>query len=588
MYFRREAPVEYAWCDAWIEIQRGGSVRFDTYFNGFSAEKWFKYSKIQTVTLTLRVRGQLRVTLMRLEKHGGEILTEYTGEYLCATRNGETKEFTFPFQTPSAAGMYCFSLYGVGAKSAFYGGHYDAILPEDQINPVKLALAICTFRRERFVETNLRLLRERFLDNPDSPLRDGLEVFIADNARTLDAGRLSSDKIHIFPNKNAGGTGGFARCLIEIGKVRRERGLTHVLLMDDDILLEPEAIFRTRAMLACLKDAYRDAFIGGAMLRLDQRCIQTESGALWNGGELVSLKSGLDLREPEACLLNEIEECPQFNAWWFCAFPAEIVREDNLPMPLFIRGDDVEYGLRNLKHLILMNGICVWHEPFEYKYASYLYYYILRNRLIDNALHQMVLPKKAFEKILWRQVMDELRLYRYKNAELLMRGVEDFLRGPGWLKGQDGEALHQEILQSGYQLRCLEDMEERVFFQYSLYEAAREDKPDTVFWKKALNRLTINGTYLQPRKEYAMIPTVGAQQSSVYRVRTVLHYDAALRKAFLTRRDPAWCRRCVKRLRALYRQLDGAYDAASARFAAQARELTGLDFWKNYLNLENS
>ncbi len=68
-------------------------------------------------------------------------------------------------------------------------------------------------------------------------------------------------------------------------------------------------------------------------------------------------------------------------------FPMKIVTPENLPMPIFIRGDDLEYGLRNMKTLILMNGICVWHEPFENKYSSFLEYYIMRNQLIDNSFH---------------------------------------------------------------------------------------------------------------------------------------------------------------------------------------------------------
>ena len=98
------------------------------------------------------------------------------------------------------------------------------------------------------------------------------------------------------------------------------------------------------------------------------------------------MKAGLELESCEACLLNEVEESAEYNAWWYCCFPLEIVTEENLPLPLFIRGDDVEYGIRNMKQLILMNGICVWHEPFENKYSSFLEYYIIRNQLITNAL----------------------------------------------------------------------------------------------------------------------------------------------------------------------------------------------------------
>ena len=44
------------------------------------------------------------------------------------------------------------------------------------------------------------------------------------------------------------------------------------------------------------------------MLRLDKQWYQTESGALWNGGNLISRKVGLDLRDLDACLYNEFEE----------------------------------------------------------------------------------------------------------------------------------------------------------------------------------------------------------------------------------------------------------------------------------------
>lgn len=93
-------------------------------------------------------------------------------------------------------------------------------------------------------------------------------------------------------------------------------------------------------------------------------------------GNLISNKSNLNMNVTWDCLFNEIEEYTEFNAWWYCCFPMDVVSEENLPLPIFIRGDDLEYGLRNMKHLILMNGICVWHEPFENKYSSFLEYYI--------------------------------------------------------------------------------------------------------------------------------------------------------------------------------------------------------------------
>ncbi len=586
MYFRRGEEVFYSWCNDWIDIHPNGMIDFDTYFNGFSAEKWMKYTKVKDVTLMLKVKGYLRLTLMRKEKQGDKILTEYVGEYLCITEKDEAKEFTFPFLTPSPYGMYCFRLTGIEGVSVFYGASYHAEITKKESNPVKIGIDICTYKREKYIERNLNLLNDRFLNNPDSCLYDRLEVFVSDNAHTLDTKKLSSDKIHIVQNKNVGGAGGFTRGMIEIKKVSEKHRITHILVMDDDIRIEPESVFRTYTLLSCLKDSYKDTFIGGAMLRLDNRYIQTESGAMWNGGELISLKSRLDLRSLDACLFNEFEEHAQFNAWWFCAFPISVARDDNLPMPIFIRGDDVEYGLRNMKHLILMNGICVWHEPFENKYSSFLYYYVLRNRLIDNALHDMNMPKKAFIAELKKQVNDELRIYRYKNAELLMRGVEDFFRGVVWLSQQDGEKLHQEIMKSGYKLQYLEDLEEPVQFLYPLYEASLHDVPPLSKNQRMINHFTINGTYLKPIKSYNIVPTVGICQASVYRVDTVLNYDYASRKGFITRRDPAKCRELLKQLHVLCNKVDKNYDEAVKTFAENYRQLTSLAFWNRYLGLE--
>lgn len=582
MYFRRNEFVEYSWCSDFIEIGEKGNVFFDTYFNGFSAEKWYKYTDIKQLYLTVKIQGSVRVTIMRKEKVGADIFTEYCGEYLC-TSEEKPKEFTFPVTSPSQIGMFCFNIVGIGEESYFYGGNFNA----EVANPhhVKLAIDICTFKRERFVASNLALLNKNFLENKKSFLNDKLEVFISDNAHTLDVKELSSDKIHIYENKNVGGAGGFTRGMIEISKVREQKGITHILVMDDDIRIEPEAIFRTCTLLSCAKQQYKDAFIGGAMLRLDHQYFQVESGAMWNGGKLISLKHGLDLRSLDACLFNEIEEHAQFNAWWYCVIPAEVVTDSNLPMPIFIRGDDVEYGLRNMKHLILMNGICVWHEPFENKYSSFLYYYILRNRLIDNSLHNMVMPKQEFIFVLETQVMDEVRLYRYKNADLLLRGVEDFFKGVDWLKQQDGEQLHKQVMSEGYKLQYLDDIEGGVQLLYPLYEESLRAAPATGFKSRLINHFTVNGTYLKPKRYYNIVPTIGVQQSSIYRTELILNYDYASRKGFVTRRDPAHAKKCIKRLKTLTALINREYDDAVKKFAQDAKSLMSLEFWNKYLGI---
>ena len=92
-----------------------------------------------------------------------------------------------------------------------------------------------------------------------------------------------------------GGAGGFTRDLIEILEHNDIFQITHILLMDDDIVIEPESLVRTFMLLCLLREEYLDAFIGGAMLRLDRQYIQVEAGAVWDAGclETAQNESGL-------------------------------------------------------------------------------------------------------------------------------------------------------------------------------------------------------------------------------------------------------------------------------------------------------
>ena len=440
-------------------------IAIDTYFNSFSIGKWKKYTRIKNVYITLKFTGKMRITLIRKERQGKEVLTHYIKEKIIES-SGE--EVTICFNDPYCTGIYTIDLFAV-TNSIFYGGYYWTDIDEKDIDSGSIALDICTFKREHFIKKNIGLIKKKiFESNNYDFFKKKIEIFIIDNGNSLVPEEFPEKYIHLIHNKNVGGAGGFTRGLIEIKKKSKILGITHALLMDDDIVVEPESIYRTWCLLSILKTEYKEAFVGGAMLRLDHQNIQVECGAIWNRGELLGRKAGLDLRGVAPCLYTEVEESIEYTAWWYTALQLSVVREDNLPIPIFIRGDDVEYGMRNARRIITMNSICVWHEPFENKYSSTTFYYILRNRLIDNAIHGVNMSKKELIRELERQVLSEVYLYRYKNARLLLRGVVDYLAGIDWLKTKKGEDIHNSLLNDGYKMQYLEDIQG--YFDYGLFE----------------------------------------------------------------------------------------------------------------------
>ena len=570
--------IEYLPEEKKIRMQKGAVVTFDTYFNGFSIEKWKKYTVIGDVSVKLVLSGRFRVTLLTKEKIKDDVLTHVVSETV--VENEQAAEVEFPYTFADAKGMYTFMLTALEDGSIFAGGSYHAAVAEGKVRDVKIGIAICTFKREPFIEKNLRILNENILNNPASPLHGHLEVFVADNGQSLDRERLSSDKIHINPNRNLGGAGGFTRDLIEIMTHNEELCVTHALLMDDDIVIEPEALVKTYQILTLLKDEYEDAFIGGAMLRLDKQAIQVEAGASWNGGWLKSLKHDLDLRKCDSCLYNEIEEYTEFNAWWYCCFPMKIVTPENLPMPIFIRGDDLEYGLRNMKTLILMNGICVWHEPFENKYSSFLEYYIMRNQLIDNSFHCQWYGARQLNRAILGHCFREVTFYRYKNVDLYLQGIKDFLKGPGWLMEQDGEALHKSVMAAGYRGQELNTLD--VPFDYPTFEKSYKYVDSKISKIKRL--LTLNGLFLRA-KGNNVVPMSAARPALFYRKKKVLQYDVTSHKGFVTEKSFKTSMRCLFSALGLTFTVRFKLKKAQNAWRTEGLKLRTLEFWNGFLGL---
>ena len=562
-----------------IMMQKDAVVAFDTYFNGLSIEKWKKYTVIGDVSLKLTLSGRFMVTLLTKEKIKDDVLVHVISETIVESEK-ET-EFEFPYTFADARGMYTFTLTALSDNSVFAGGSYHATVAQEKVRDVKIGIAICTFKREPFIEKNLLILNEAILKNPESPLYGHLEVFVADNGQTLDRERLSSDKIHINPNRNLGGAGGFTRDLIEIMTHNDELHVTHALLMDDDIVIEPESLIKTYRILTLLKEEYEDAFIGGAMLRLDKQAIQVEAGASWNGGFLKSLKQNLDLRMCDSCLYNEIEEYTEFNAWWYCCFPMKVVTPENLPMPIFIRGDDLEYGLRNMKTLILMNGICVWHEPFENKYSSFLEYYIMRNQLIDNSFHCPWYGAKQLNRAIMGHCFREVTYYRYKNVDLYLQGIKDFLKGPTWLMEQDGEALHKSVMAAGYRGQDLNTLD--VPFDYPTFEQSYKYVDNKK--SKIKRMLTMNGLFLRA-KGTNVVPMSAARPALFYRKKKVLQYDVTSKKGFVTEKSFGSSMRCLRSAVGLTIVVRFKLKKAQDAWRTEGLKLRTLDFWNGFLGLK--
>lgn len=432
--------------------RNGEEICFDGYFNLFYIDKWKRYTRLEKLQLSIKTAGYQMLRLY----HNRECVDEIKMEEAIHAYIVE-----FPWEKYTD-GVFWFSLVpDEKCKMQQISGYYMGVCEE--VAHVAIGIDICTYRREEYVLRNLKILCERVLQNEELQVSKALWGYIIDNGKTLDAYeplqqylKAWQERISVIPNKNAGGAGGFTRGMLEVLEDKEERQLTHVVLMDDDAVLEPDLFVRMYGFLCVVKPEWKDIILGGTMLREDKPYLLFASGEIWNKGLIISENRNLDLRKFEnACCDNLIttkNEKEQYSGWWCCCFSLNVVTEKNLPMPIFIHYDDIEFGLRNLKNgIVFLNGITVWHRNFEDLPTGSNLYYDVRNNLIEiTRQYNTKMAAHYIWSFYWKHLA--IRVVRNKQDEVYwaVQGAKDFLKGPKWIWEQNPEEIHKKIRNDRY------------------------------------------------------------------------------------------------------------------------------------------
>lgn len=583
LYFHQgnnSIPFTYS-DDGAFYLQQFCVADFESFFNSFSTGKWRRYTTLQGVDLQLTYKGKVEVTLFQKTKIQLGIM-----EKICSKVELESESFQqvrLPFGDLSGKGCYCFTILCLSkaavVKDICYVSH-----EQQQLTPVHIILDICTFKREMFVKNNIKKISTEILNNPESPLYGHLTVYVTDNGKTLQAADLSCKEICLFQNLNAGGVAGFTRGIIETLRNQKQTGATHVILMDDDVVIDPETLERTYIFLQYLKVEYQQSFIGGSMLRLDEPYRQHEMGGYIHDNDYIMMKNRYDLRNKIVVLDNEIAEGAEVAAWWYCCIPLSVARKDNLPLPIFFHKDDMEYSMRNDSELIVMNGISVWHQPFEGKSSSHIKYYDARNLLILAALRfdRKQYKKRDALKYLSGQIKWHISCYRYKEAELILQGIQDFFRGVDWIANLDAEKQLAELLKLGYKKYPLEKLE--ISYDRGSYE---ESIPYNEGWlHHIIRKLTLNG-YLLParRKSTAVVPAFYPHATNFFRVKKVLNYEDTTKTGYITVKSYREAFRVAFRFFHVYFLVLTRYESMCREYRSEFRTITNEAFWKHYLGI---
>ena len=612
LYFYGPARIK----NAGVYIPRGKRVTFDTYFNLFPLFKWRHYTRIRDLDIEIVLKGEAEISLVGISRkkkvppadggQGGEDKeafraekTEWEETILCRGRVfAEKMDRLQLFTCRDLSGLPDFLYVSVTAlDSGAEIGDIRFLTRTERKENLNFACCFCTYKREEDIRRNIDSLLSGIVHRGESALSRNLQIYAADNGQTLPEDLYADEPaVHIFPNRNYGGSAGFTRCMIEACFRNPGGPFTHLILMDDDARILPESVERTAAFLGFLKEEYRSYMIGGAQFDRDVPSVQEENGAVLDFRRVDTHISGAhwDLCSREKVLENECsrESEANYNGWWYTCIPAELIREDNLPLPCFLHRDDEEYGIRNGGKFIRLNGICVWHPNLRgiTKTNPGMDYYNWRNILIAQAAHCPDRNARDMLALLTRAVGMHLLNYNYAGARCLCRGFENFYSGIDAFRERDAEKCNREVMKMESYEPCRLTRTEMAEAGLSGNERAadsREQRGDPSFYTEEQLRKRKMETWLLPASRKRRIYSEGHtwRELDYYRTKEIcvvnpetgegIRLQKNYRRAFAVL--GYYLKVCFLVLRK-HRKVYGEW-------TKRVRELQTLEFWEEYLGL---
>lgn len=421
-----------------LQIGAESEVSFATYFNAFPASYWRRWSTLESVALRVEVVGTGRVDLYRTKATGARIFIEGR-QFAGSDDQPQVLDIEVPLKPFEDGGWIWFDITTDSAVSLLGGGWYATKPAPGTAN---VAIGIPTFNRPAdCVNALAALTADPLVDEvigavivPDQGVRK-----VRDHPDFPAAAARLGSRLTIHDQPNLGGSGGYSRVMYEALK---NTDCEQILFMDDDIRIEPDSILRALAMNRFAKSPM---LVGGQMLNLQ------EPSHLHIMGEVVNPETFMWTAAPHAEYDHDFSHYPlnddnakskllhrridvDFNGWWTCMIPRQVAEEIGQPLPLFLKWDDAEYGLRAAKHgypTVTLPGAAIWHMAWSDKddAIDWQAYYHLRNRLVVSAMHWDGNVTGLIRSHL-KATLKHLACLEYSTVAIQNKAIDDFLAGP--------------------------------------------------------------------------------------------------------------------------------------------------------------
>ncbi|WP_286959034.1 glycosyltransferase [Arsenicicoccus sp. UBA7492] len=580
-----------------VKVPEGNRTSFGTYFNAFPASYWRAWTVVQKVRLRVTTTGLGTIMIYRSNASGRaqRVKTQtLSGDSVATLVELDLKAF-------ADGGWYWFDL--VAGERGIVLDEADWQVDAEPVRPGTLSIGITTFNRADFCAQTVQALAEA------EELRRRIDmVYVVDQGTQAveeeptwpGAAAALGGQLRLIHQDNLGGSGGFSRGMYE--SVTADRSTYHMVL-DDDVNIEPEGILRALDFAGYCRVP---TIVGGHMFDLHNRSVLHAFGEevnrwRWWWGSVNGLKERHDLSKSNLRSTSFLHRRVDvdYNGWWMCLIPTQVIREIGLSLPIFIKWDDAEYGLRAREAgypTVSLPGAAVWHVSWTDKDDSvdWQAYYHERNRLLVGLLHSPYDNGGRLLKELFFTDVKHTISSQYYAQSLRIKAVKDILSGP--------DHLHRTISTTMPELRGMakEFDDSRYSPDPDAYPMVNKTKP---LRKGRLpqqpNAMTVAPFAIKTALRHLLPPRANAQEQPQAMIPhynskfwILSQYDSAVvSKADGTgaawyKRDPEKFRELLGESSLLRARLRTEWHQLRKAYRARAQELTSMGSWARTFGLD--
>ena len=564
---------------------------FGTYFNAFPAAYWRRWTIVEKVTLRVAVSGSGSVIVYKSNARGASHRVD------SARIDPEPTELVFelPLNTFGDGGWYWFDVAADSEDAVVESARWEAEVPAETPRG-RVTIGVTTFNRP----TDCAVMLGQLGASDTLPgvlnevvVSDQGSRNVVDDPRFPAAREALGDGLRIIYQPNLGGSGGFSRGMYEA----LEGGANYVLLLDDDVRVEPEGIVRA----VTFADLSRvPTIVGGHMFSMYERTMlhayaeHVQPWRFW-WESTKGTRPDHDLANAPLRTTSWLHQRADadYNGWWMCLIPTSVVRRIGLSLPFFIKWDDSEYGLRAKRTgvpTVSLPGAAVWHVPWTDKDDSldWQAYFHERNRLVAALIHSQYRHGGHVITESMQGQIKHLLSSQYSVVELRLKAIEDILTGPGHLQAGIATIVPEvRALRSAFDDAVVEKDPDA--FPMVRREKLPRRGEDLGYPKTIAGRLAMaaKGTVKQilPVKPAsranpeARVPWTEARWWMLSQFDSAVVSNSDGSGASWYHRDPARFRELLVRSIVLHKRLRQEWDALQAEYRANVGAVVGPEAW---------